>query len=75
VDLFINILNLANHYVGHVIAGLGSHTATRNLVMGTKYPVRDRLQENEGGEGLRVYWRIPSETIGWNIYLEELTSE
>lgn len=75
MDLFIDTINVANHYVGHGIACLGSHTATINLVMGTKYPLRARLQENEVGEGLRVYWRRPSETKGWNIYLEELTSE
>lgn len=75
MDLFIDNINVANHYGGHGIAGLGSHTGTINLVEGIKYTFRARMQENGGGEGLRVFWRRPSESSGWNIYLEELTSE
>jgi hypothetical protein len=75
VDLFIDNINVANHYGGQGIAGLGSHTGTINLVEGTKYTFRARMQENGGGEGLRVFWRRPTESSGWNIYLEELTSE
>jgi hypothetical protein len=53
---------------------LGSHTGTINLVEGTKYTFRARMQENGGGEGLRVFWRKPSENAGWNIYTSEISS-
>jgi hypothetical protein len=75
VDLFITSGNVANHYRGHGIDNLESHTGTKNLVEGIKYTFRARMQENEYGEGLRVFWRRPSESSGWNIYPNELTSE
>jgi hypothetical protein len=74
VDLFINGVNVANHYGAHGIDSLGSHTGTINLVEGTKYTFRARMQENGGGEGLRVFWRKPSENAGWNIYTSEISS-
>ena len=74
VDLFINGVNVANHYGGHGMAGLGSHTGTINLVQGTKYTFRARMQENGGGEGLRVFWRKPSQNSGWYINTTELSS-
>lgn len=75
VDLFINNVNVANHYGVHGTENLGTHTGTINLVAGTKYVFRARQQDNGGGEGLRVYWRRPSEVTGWNIYTSELSSE
>lgn len=75
VDLFINGVNVANNYSCHGIAGLGSHTGTINLVAGTRYTFRARMQENGGGEGLRVFWRRPSESSGWNIYDSEISSQ
>jgi hypothetical protein len=75
VDLFINGVNVANHYGGHGIDSLGTHAGTINLLEGTKYTFRARMQENGGGEGLRIFWRKPSETSGWNIYTTELSSE
>lgn len=74
VDLFINGVNVANHYGGHGISGLGTHTGTINLVQGTKYTFRARMQENGGGEGLRVFWRKPSQNSGWYINTTELSS-
>ena len=73
-DLFINDVNVANHYGGHGINGLGSHTGTIELVSGESYSFRARMQENGGGEGLRVFWRKPSESSGWNIYTDELST-
>jgi len=75
VDLFINNVNVASHYGAHGTNNLGTHTGSINLVAGTSYTFRARQQENGGGEGLRVYWRRPSETSGWNIYTSELSSE
>jgi len=74
VDLFINDVNVANHYGAHGIEGLGSHTGTIELVAGTSYTFRARMQESGGGEGLRVFWRRPSENSGWNLYTNELSS-
>lgn len=75
VDLFINNVNVANHYGAHGTNNLGTHIGSINLVAGIPYTFRARQQENGGGEGLRVYWRRPSETTGWNIYTSELSSE
>lgn len=75
VDLFINGVNVANHYGGHGIDNLGSHTGTIVLTQGMKYTFRARMQENGGGEGLRVFWRKPSDASGWYLYPEELSSE
>ncbi len=75
VDLFIDGTNVANHYGGHGTESLGSHTGTIALVEGTKYSFRARMQENGGGEGLRVFWRKPSENSGWTIDHTELSSE
>jgi hypothetical protein len=74
VDLFINGVNVANHYGGHGPAGLGSHSGTINLVQGIKYTFRARMQENGGGEALRVFWRKPSQNSGWYINTTELSS-
>lgn len=74
VDLFINDSNVANHYGGHGTESLGSHTGTIQLVEGVSYLFRARMQENGGGEGLRVFWRRPSENDGWNLYTNELSS-
>ena len=74
VDLFINDVNVANHYGAHGINGLGSHIGTIELVAGMSYSFRARMQENGGGEGLRVFWRKPSESSGWNLYTNELST-
>jgi Ig-like domain CHU_C associated/PA14 domain len=74
VDLFIDNVHVANHYGAHGTEALGTHTGTISLVQGVKYVFRARMQENGGGEGLRVLWRRPSENAGWQIYSTELTS-
>ena len=74
VDLFINDVNVANHYGAHGTESLGSHTGTIELVAGESYTFRARMQENGGGEGLKVFWRKPSESSGWNIYTDELST-
>jgi hypothetical protein len=68
VDLFINGVNVANHYGGHAIGALGSHTGTISLTAGTKYSFRARMQEFAGGEGLRVFWRKPSQSGSTNWF-------
>lgn len=68
VDLFINGVNVANHYGGHAIGALGSHTGTISLTAGTKYSLRARMQKFAGGEGLRVFWRKPSQSGSTNWF-------
>ena len=76
LDLFINGVNVSNHYGAHAINGLGSHTGTIALVAGTKYTFRARMQENAGSEGLLVFWKRPSQSASptWNLYPEEISS-
>lgn len=74
VDLFISDVNVANHYDAHAIYSLGSNTGTISLVAGTGYSFRARMQENSSGEGLRVFWRKPSQSSGWYINTTELSS-
>ena len=61
VDLFVSGTNVANHYGAHGISGLGTHTGTITLTSGSYYTFRARMQEYGGGDGLRVFWRKPSQ--------------
>lgn len=77
VDLFINGVNVVNHYGGHAASSLGTHTGTINLTAGTKYTFKARQQENAGGEVLMVYWKKPSQSSGSTWYLDtaEISSQ
>lgn len=75
VDLFVNGINVANHYGGHGLNPLGTHIGTIALTQGVKYDLRVRMQENGGGEGLRMYWKKPSDLSQWVIDPGELSSE
>lgn len=76
VDLFINNVNVANHYGGHGASAIGTHTGTINLIAGKKYTLRGRFQENGGGEVFTLFWKKPSESNGtvWFQDSEELSS-
>lgn len=74
VDLFINNVNLVNHYGAHATYSLGFHTGVISLVAGNNYSFRARMQDSGGGEGLRVFWRKPSQASGWYINTTELSS-
>lgn len=76
VDLFINEVNVAYHYNYHGVGALGTHQGTIDLMAGEKYSFRARMQETGGGEGLKVYWKRPSEinNTGWKIYPSELSA-
>lgn len=76
VDLFINNVNVANHYGGHGASAIGTHTGTINLIAGKKYTLRGRFQENASGEGFTLFWKKPSESNGtvWFQDSEELSS-
>lgn len=77
VDLFLNDVNVANHYNGHGADPIGTHTGTINLIAGKKYLFRARMQEAGGGEQLRLFWKKPSEASGslWYQDIEELSGE
>jgi len=75
-DLFISGSNVANHYGRHGMAALGVRTGTIDLVSGSVYDFRARQYEWGGGEGLRVYWKKPSQISGsdWFLDSEEISS-
>ncbi len=76
VDLFINNVNVANHYGGHGASPIGTHSGTIDLIAGKKYTLRARFQENAGGEVFTLFWKKPSESNGtiWFQDSEELSS-
>lgn len=43
----------------------GTYTGTTNLIAGKTYELRVRMQETEGGEGLRFFWKKPSNQTNW----------
>ena len=71
-DLFIDGQAVAAHYGRHPISSLGTHTGTIDLTAGETLELRARGQEWQGGEGMRVFWRKPSETTGWSQDAAEL---
>lgn len=77
VDLFINDINVANHYGPHASSPIGTHTGTISLVAGKKYTFRARMQEGAGGEVMQLFWKKPSEAAGsvWYQDIEELSGE
>jgi hypothetical protein len=73
VDLWIDDRVVASHYGGHGMAALGVHTGTVDLDAGQTYRFRARQEDGDGGDGLRVYWRKPSQATGWHQDASELT--
>lgn len=73
VDLFVNNVNVVRYYGGQSIRPLGTLFGRITLVAGTKYTFRARMQDNDLQEGLRVFWKKPSQT-GWNINVSEISS-
>ena len=60
VDLFMNGSFVAAHYGCHGISPAGTHTGTIALTAGESVSFVARGQENGGGEGMRVWWKSPS---------------
>ena len=77
VDLFINNVNVANHYGDHGPGAIGTHTGTIALIAGKKYVFRARMQEGGGGEVMQLFWKKPSEASSsvWYQDIEELSGE
>lgn len=76
VDLIMNGTVVAHHYGPHGTASLGSHTGTITLTAGVPVTFQVRQQERGGGEGLRLFWKRPTQLGGstWYQYAEELAS-
>ena len=77
VDLIINGTNVVNEYDAHAVPALGSVVGTIDLIRGQAYTIQIRQQETSGGEGLRLFWRRPSQINSsiWYQYKNELASE
>ena len=59
-DLFIGGTFVVSYYGGHGMSG--PIYGTINLVAGTQYTFRARMQEYAGGDGLSVVWRRPGQS-------------
>ena len=68
IDLFINGVNVASFYGGRGTPALGTTTGTISLTANVAYTFRARMQENGGGEGMRVFWKKPSQSAGGTWY-------
>ena len=77
VDLYINNILVAHHYGPHGTHDIGSHFGTINLIAGKRYTFRARMNEGAGGEGLRLFWKKPSESSGslWYQDFEEISGD
>jgi hypothetical protein len=75
VDVSIDGTVVASHYGGHAISDLGvaGQTGSINLVKGNVYRLRVRHEDGDGNQGLRMFWRKPSQTTGWHQDSVELT--
>ena len=73
-DLFIDGVRVASFYGPRGVPALGSTTGTITLTSGSYYTFRARMQDYNGGEGLRVFWRRPSTGSGWFQDNEELST-
>ncbi len=65
---------IVGNYGPTPIYAIGTHTGTANLIAGKIYNFRVRMQENEGGEGLRLFWKKPSNQANWIQDANELRS-
>lgn len=77
VDFYINNTLVTHHYGPHGTHAIGSHFGTINLIAGKKYSFRARMNEGAGGEGLRLFWKKPSESSGseWYQDIEEINGD
>jgi len=62
VDLTIGDTVVTHHYSNHAMSALGVHTGTIELTAGQSYAFRARHQDGTVNDGLRVFWRKPSQS-------------
>jgi hypothetical protein len=65
VDLAVNGSILVSHYGQKAAAPLGTHTGIVSMTAGVPVHLAVRHHQRDGGAALRVFWRKPSQTIGW----------
>jgi hypothetical protein len=68
-DLFIGETFVVSYYGGHGMSG--PIYGNINLVAGTQYTFRARMQEYGGGDGLAVVWRRPGQST-YSLQTSEL---
>jgi hypothetical protein len=77
VDVYVNNTLVAYEYGPHGTSAIGTHFGTINLVAGKRYTMRARMNEGAGGDGLRLFWKKPSEASGsiWYQDFEEISGD
>jgi hypothetical protein len=73
-DLQINGVFVTNDYGGHGIPSLPGNTGTISLTAGVSYTLKARMQEYNGGEGLYVVWKRPSQS-SYSLQLDEINPQ
>lgn len=71
VDLSINNMVICSHYGGHGPADVNAFTGTQYMEIGKTYSFKARMQEQEGGDALRIKWRKPNSSV-WEVDDSEL---
>jgi hypothetical protein len=74
VDIIIDDVVIASRYGSNSIGSLGQTNGTVNLQRGVAVSIQIRQQNTAGAEGLRLFWRRPSqsESANWFQYRNEL---
>ncbi len=60
-DVFIDSINVVNHYGGHGLSYPAAPEGTIDLEAGRTYTFKTRMQENTGGDGQMLFWKKPSD--------------
>jgi len=74
-DLYINNTFVCGFYGGRGTPPIGTTTGTISLTAGVAYNFKARMQEYAGGDGLRVYWKRPSDPNTWILDPAELYAD
>jgi len=78
VDVILNGINIAREYGPHGTGNIGRNIGYADLIAGVPVSILIRQQEYLGGEGLRFFWRRPSQNTdvnkNWYQYGNELAS-
>lgn len=71
-DLTINGTAVISTYTGQAVPALGTHTGTIAVTAGQKYFFEVRMQQGNGGYGLRLYWKSPTQAAAPSSYTSVL---
>ena len=67
-DVRIGATTVTGFYEGRALGDLGVTQGSISLTAGTVYDLRIRMEEGTGGEGLRMFWRKPSQSTSSDWY-------